>query len=112
MGLPRRDKIAHLLLIFTAIAAVALVLAGCVRVVGGSAHMAGPKLGQPVKWIPCRSTSGSVKIPGGALCGKLAVPVDYDHHVGSDVAALAMIGRCHAALARDGSALLAQAVLA
>lgn len=91
MGLPRRDKIAHLLLIFTAIAAVALVLAGCVRVVGGSAHMAGPKLGQPVKWIPCRSTSGSVKIPGGALCGKLAVPVDYDHHVGSDVAALAMI---------------------
>ena len=30
------------------------------------------------------------KIPSGALCGKLAVPVDYDHLDG-DVAALAMI---------------------
>ena len=90
MGLSRRDKIARTLLIWTAIAAVALVLAGCVRVVGGRALMAGPKLGQPVQWTPCRSASGSVKIPGGALCGKLAVPVDYDHP-GGDVAALAMI---------------------
>ena len=79
MGLPRRDKIAHTLLIWTAIAAVALVAAGCVRVVGGRALMAGPKLGQPVQWTPCRSSSGSVKIPGDALCGKLAVPVDYGH---------------------------------
>ncbi len=90
MCLSRRDKIAHSLLTWTAIAAVALVLAGCLRVVDGHAVMAGPQLGQPVKWSPCRVTSGSVKIPGGALCGKLAVPIDYDH-IDGDVATLAMI---------------------
>ena len=90
MGLSRRDKIAHTLLIWTAIAAVALVLAGCVRVVGGRAGLAGPKLGQPVEWIPCRSSNPQTKLPSGALCGKLAVPVDYDHPDG-DVAVLAMI---------------------
>ena len=57
MGLPRRAKIARTLLIWTAIAAVALVAAGCVRVVAGRALMAGPKLGQPVKWTPCRSAN-------------------------------------------------------
>ena len=93
MGLPHRDKIAHTLLIWTAIVAVAMVAAGCVRVVSGRALMAGPKLGQPVRWNPCRSSSGSVKIPGGALCGKLAVPVDYGRAGGREtpVAALAMI---------------------
>src|ERR1700744_5255989 len=43
MGLTRRDKIARTLLIWTAIASVALVLAGCLRVVGGHAVMAGDK---------------------------------------------------------------------
>ena len=41
--------------------------------------MAGPKLGQPVKWGPCHSRGPAVKLPAGALCGKLAVPVDYNH---------------------------------
>jgi pimeloyl-ACP methyl ester carboxylesterase len=90
MAVPRRDNIARLLLIWTAIAAVALVLAGCVRVVGGHAVMAGPKLGQPVAWAPCRSSNPTTKIPGGALCGKLAVPVDYNQLDG-DLATLAMI---------------------
>ncbi|MFZ1176289.1 MAG: alpha/beta hydrolase, partial [Mycobacterium sp.] len=54
MGLSRRDKIARTLLIWMAIAAVALLLAGCLRVVGGRAVMAGPKLGQAVEWTPCR----------------------------------------------------------
>ena len=86
MGLTRRDKIARMLLIWTAIAAVALLLAGCVRVVGWTRRRwRGPKLGQPVEWTPCRVASGSVKLPGGAMCGKLAVPVDYDHP-GGDVA--------------------------
>lgn len=49
MALSYRDKIARMLLLGTAIAAVALVLAGCVRVVSGRALMAGPKLGEPVK---------------------------------------------------------------
>lgn len=90
MCLSRREKFARMLMIWTAIAAVGLVLAGCVRVVGGRAHMAEPKLGQPVQWTPCRSSNPAAKIPGGALCGKLAVPVDYDHP-GNDIAALALI---------------------
>lgn len=90
MRLSRRDKIARMLLIWAALAAVALVLVGCIRVVGGRARMAEPKLGQPVEWTPCRSSNPQVKIPGGALCGKLAVPVDYDRPDG-DVAALALI---------------------
>lgn len=90
MCLSRREKFARLLLICTAIATVAVVLTGCIRVVGGRARMAEPKLGQPVQWTPCRSSNPAVKIPGGALCGKLAVPVDYAHP-GGDVAALALI---------------------
>ncbi|AGZ49394.1 alpha/beta hydrolase [Mycobacterium kansasii] len=90
MCLSRREQFARLLLIWTAIATVALVLVGCIRVVDGRARMAEPKLGQPVQWTPCRSSNPAVKIPGGALCGKLAVPVDYAHPDG-DIAALALI---------------------
>ena len=90
MGPTRRDKVARTPLIWTTIGAVALVLAGCVHVVAGRAVMGGPKLGQPVEWTPCRTTNAQVKIPGGAMCAKLAVPVDYNHLDG-DVAALAMI---------------------
>ncbi len=39
---------------------------------------------------PCRSSNPKAKIPSGAMCGKLAVPVDYNHLDG-DLAALAMI---------------------
>lgn len=90
MSLSRRDKIARMLLIWTALTATALVLAGCTRVVGGHARMAEPRLGQPVQWSPCRSSNPAVKIPGGALCGRLAVPVDYRHSDG-DTATLALI---------------------
>ena len=78
MCLSRRDKIARTLLIWTAVAAVAMLLGGCLRVVNGHPHMAGPKLGQPIAWAPCRATNPS-KLPAGTMCGKLAVPVDYDH---------------------------------
>ena len=90
MSLSRRDAIARTLLIWTTVAAVALLLAGCLRVVGGHAVLAGPNLGQAVEWTPCRTVGGQAKLPGGALCGRLAVPVDYDH-LGGDVATLAMI---------------------
>ncbi|MFV0495619.1 alpha/beta hydrolase [Mycobacterium sp.] len=90
MCLTRRDKIARLLLVWTALAAAMLVPTGCVRVVAGRAHMAEPRLGQPVEWTPCRSSDPSVKIPGHAMCGKLAVPVDYDHPE-AGTASLAMI---------------------
>ncbi|MDT5175707.1 MAG: hypothetical protein QOG37_2958, partial [Mycobacterium sp.] len=75
MCLSRRDKFARILLIWTALAAVVLVAAGCVRVVGGQALMAEPRLGQPVVWTPCRSSNPSAKLPGHPMCGKLAVPV-------------------------------------
>lgn len=90
MAPSRRDKIARILLIWTALVTVALVFGGCTRIVGGRALMAGPRLGQSVVWTPCRGFSSEVKIPGGALCGKLAVPVDYGRR-GGDVATLAMI---------------------
>ncbi|OOK71744.1 putative hydrolase domain protein [Mycobacterium kansasii] len=44
MCLSRREQFARLLLIWTAIATVALVLVGCIRVVDGRARMAEPKL--------------------------------------------------------------------
>ena len=90
MCLSRRDNFARMLLMWTALGAVVLVLAGCVRVVGGRALMSEPRLGAPVVWTPCKSTNPAVKIPGHAMCGKLAVPVDYSHPDG-DVAALALI---------------------
>ena len=50
----------------------------------------GPQTG-PAGGVDALSHDGAqVKIPGGAMCAKLAVPVDYSHLDG-DVAALAMI---------------------
>lgn len=90
MGLTRRGTRARTLLIWTSVAAVALLVAGCARVVVGRAVMSEPKLGQAVEWTPCRAANPKVKLPAGALCGKLAVPVDYDNLDGDD-ATLAMI---------------------
>ncbi len=92
MGLPRRDTIARTLLIWTVISVIVLTVASCTRVVGGRAVLASPKIGQPVEWGPCRviGGDGKVKLPAGAQCGKIAVPVDYDH-LGGDAATLAMM---------------------
>jgi pimeloyl-ACP methyl ester carboxylesterase len=89
MCLSRREKIARTLLIWTAIGAVAMLLGGCLRVVDGHPRMAGPKLGQPIAWSPCRANNPA-KLPAGAMCGKLAVPVDYDN-LNGDVAVLGLI---------------------
>ncbi|MGB7161728.1 MAG: alpha/beta hydrolase, partial [Mycobacterium sp.] len=91
MGTPRRGKIARTMLIWTVIAVTATTVAGCTQVVRGRAVLAGPKVGQPVEWGPCRvSGGGSVRLPGGAQCGKLAVPVDYRHPNG-DATTLGLI---------------------
>jgi pimeloyl-ACP methyl ester carboxylesterase len=91
MGLAYRNKVARATLILTVITAIVLVVASCTRLVVGHAGMAGPKIGQPVQWAPCHTSSGTaVKILAGAVCGKIAVPVDYNHPRG-DAAALAMI---------------------
>src|SRR3954452_6110159 len=90
MCLSRRGQIARTLLIWTALAAAVLVLAGCVRVVVGHASRAEPLLGQPVEWTLCRAAKAGAKIPGNAWGGRLAVPVDYNHPDG-DAATLALI---------------------
>ena len=70
---------------------VMLLVAGCSKVVDGQAIMGAPKPGTPVQWSTCESASSDdVKIPAGAECGMLSVPVDYAKPDG-DVAQLAMI---------------------
>ena len=94
MGIPRGDKIARTMLIWTVMAVVVATVASCTHVVTGRAVLAGPRIGQPVEWGPCRVAGGGgtsiMKLPGGAQCGKLAVPVDY-HHVDGDATTLALI---------------------
>ncbi|OBI46248.1 hydrolase [Mycobacterium kyorinense] len=91
MGLPRRDTIARTLLNWTVLATIVATVAGCTHVVSGRAVLEGPKIGQALEWGQCRVTGGTaVKLPGGAQCGKIAVPVDYNHLDG-DATTLAMI---------------------
>jgi pimeloyl-ACP methyl ester carboxylesterase len=75
-----------------AILAAALVLvAGCGKVVDGSAVISAPRPGTPIKWGPCEAApSDGTRIPPGAECGMLAVPVDYAKPDG-DVAQIQMI---------------------
>ncbi|WP_343600704.1 alpha/beta hydrolase [Mycobacterium sp.] len=91
MGPSRRDTIARTMRNWTVLAATVLVVASCTHVVAGRALLAGPKIGQPLAWNECRLASGdTLKLPAGAQCGKIAVPVDYDHLDGG-AATLAMI---------------------
>ncbi|MHA3021014.1 alpha/beta hydrolase [Mycobacterium sp. BMJ-28] len=73
-----------------AAAMVLLLVAGCSKVVDGRAVISAPRPGTPVQWSPCKASSGESRIPSGAECGFLSVPVDYDKPDG-DVAQLAMI---------------------
>ena len=69
----------------------ALLLAGCSNVVEGRAVISAPRPGSPIQWAPCKSaTSDEARIPGGAECGLLSVPVDYSKPDG-DVAQIAML---------------------
>jgi pimeloyl-ACP methyl ester carboxylesterase len=94
MRTPRGDKIARTMLIWTAMLVVVATVASCTHIVSGRAMLSGPRVGQPVEWGPCRVTGGGgtsvIKLPGGALCGKLAVPIDYKHPAG-DATTLALI---------------------
>ncbi len=92
MGLPRRDSLARTVFSWLiAVLIAALLLTGCTRTVSGRPKLAGPKIGQPLTWQPCRVASGAeVKLPPGAQCGKVAVPVSYSHRDG-DAALLALI---------------------
>jgi pimeloyl-ACP methyl ester carboxylesterase len=59
--------------------ATVVAATSCGTLVDGRALMAQPKVGAPIEWGPCKVTAsdGSVKLPSGMQCGKLAVPVDY-----------------------------------
>ena len=68
-------------LVRPAVTALLATSSGCGTVVGGTAVIAEPRIGQPVSWGPCRPAGGggdSLPIPAGAQCGKIAVPVSYD----------------------------------
>lgn len=74
-----------------AIAAVVSLVAGCSKAVDGNAVIAVPKPGTPIEWGPCEAApSDQTRIPPGAECGMLSVPVDYEEPDG-DVAQLALI---------------------
>lgn len=108
MGTTRRVNIARTLLIWTVLPVVAATVASCTHVISGRAVLAGPRIGQPVEWGPCHVVGGgggtSLKLPSGAECGKLAVPVDYDQRHG-DATTLAMV-RFSATGDRIGSLLI------
>jgi len=69
----------------------ALLLAGCSNMVDGRAVVSAPRPGSPIQWGPCQaSASDKTRLPAGAECGMLSVPVDYSKPDG-DVAQIAMI---------------------
>jgi pimeloyl-ACP methyl ester carboxylesterase len=71
--------------------AAAMLLAGCSNLVDGRAVISAPRPGTPIQWAPCKAaTSEEARIPAGAECGLLSVPVDYSKPDG-DVAQIAMI---------------------
>ena len=85
-----------------AVALAVLLLAGCSKLVDGRAVIAVPRPGSPVQWVPCAAApSDESRIPPGAECGMLSVPVDYAKPDG-DVAQIAMI-RFKATGAKIGS---------
>jgi len=70
---------------------VALLLGACSNVVDGRAVISVPRPGSPIQWAECKAAeSDSTRVPAGAECGMLSVPVDYAKPDG-DVARIAMI---------------------
>lgn len=68
-----------------------LLVAGCSKVVDGRAVLSVPRPGSPIQWTPCRAQgSDTSRVPPGAECGLLSVPVDYAKPDG-DVAQIAML---------------------
>src|SRR5436190_4875870 len=76
--------------VLATIAALVLV-AGCSNVIDGRAVISAPRPGSPIQWAPCKAASSDeTRLPAGAECGMLSVPVDYSKADG-DVAQIAMI---------------------
>src|SRR6478672_9701406 len=69
----------------------ALLLGGCSNLVDGRAVISAPRPGTPIQRAPCKAAaSDETRLPAGAECGLLSVPVDYAKPDG-DVARIAMI---------------------
>ncbi|MCW2689885.1 MAG: tripeptidyl-peptidase Serine peptidase family [Mycobacterium sp.] len=93
MSLFRRSGVVRKTLTFSVvILATVAVTVSCSRVVDGRAMVAAPRVGSPLQWGPCQTTppSDASRVPAGAECSQLAVPVDYSKPDG-DVARLALI---------------------
>jgi pimeloyl-ACP methyl ester carboxylesterase len=76
--------------VLATLAALVLV-AGCSTVVDGRAVISAPRPGTPIQWATCKAASSDeTRMPAGAECGMLSVPVDYSQP-GGGVAQLAMI---------------------
>jgi pimeloyl-ACP methyl ester carboxylesterase len=76
--------------VLATLAALVLV-SGCSMVVDGRAVISAPRPGTPIQWGRCKSASSDeTRLPAGAECGLLSVPVDYSKPDG-DVAQIAMI---------------------
>ncbi|HEU0192368.1 MAG TPA: alpha/beta hydrolase, partial [Mycobacterium sp.] len=90
--MPRpRGRIARSVLACIVIAAAVCTVGSCTRVTSGRAVLSAPRIGQPVQWEKCRlSPDTTVKVPGDARCGSIAVPIDYNRLDGG-TAQLAMI---------------------
>ena len=58
--------------------------------VDGSSKMAMPKVGAPIAWHTCSTSSPDVQLPPGTQCGKLGVPVNYDDPKG-DSASIGLV---------------------
>jgi pimeloyl-ACP methyl ester carboxylesterase len=73
------------------IAVLLLAVAGCSKLVDGRAVISAPRPGSPIQWSACKpAETDQSRIPPGAECGMLSVPVDYNKPDG-DVAQIAMI---------------------
>jgi len=71
--------------------AALVLVAGCGNVVQGRAVISAPRPGSPIQWGRCQAASSDeTRLPAGAECGMLSVPVDYSRPDG-DVAQIAMI---------------------
>ncbi len=71
--------------------AALLLVAGCSKMVDGRAVISAPRPGSPIQWTECKAdSSDSTRMPAGAECGMLSVPVDYSKPDG-DVAQIAML---------------------
>ncbi len=71
--------------------AAVLLVAGCSNMVDGRAVISAPRPGSPIQWTQCKAASSdSTRLPAGAECGMLSVPVDYSKPDG-EVAQIAMI---------------------